>query len=106
MDLLIEKGVDLMMKKRIIEYGEIIGAALSFCDLEVTYFFYDKKCFGNIILRVKDKDGNETECIMDRGTFSVGNKPSLPDFKYEYPNILSRIIGFCRYIEESLKNNN
>ena len=31
-----------MMKKRIIEYGEIIGAALSFCDLEVTYFFMIK----------------------------------------------------------------
>lgn len=96
----------MIRKRRIIEYGEIIGAALSFCDLEVTYFCYYKKSFGNIVLRVRDKNGNETECIMDRGTFSVGNKPWIPDFKYEYPNELSRIIGFCRYIEESLKNNN
>ena len=55
-------------------YKSRIVTALYQYDAVLTYFLFDKKFFGNMIVEISDKKGNKHAFILDRGTVTKDGK--------------------------------
>ena len=67
----------------------VITNAIEPYGAKITSFFYDEKCFGNIILSIENKDGKILNFYLDRGyaylegdKYGVNVVPKNPDGGY------------------------